>query len=123
MEKHLTQLSRKLMTAILLLLTISSIFKPDDAFAEQKLSLADQPVTVKFANETMDASLEKLKNAANKIAFNYKLNDVESVKVKAGTYINKPLKDVLNVLIANTELEYHERYNTIIISRKNLNAH
>jgi TonB-linked SusC/RagA family outer membrane protein len=118
MEKHLTQLSRKLMTAILLLLTISSIFKPDEVMAEQKMSLVDQPVTVRFANETMDASLEKLKNAANKIAFNYKLNDVETIRVKAGAFVNKPLKDVLNALVANTQLEYHERYNTIIISRK-----
>src|ERR1700712_4137144 len=118
MEKSLTQISRKLMTAILLLLTIFTTVVPRQARAERKTSLIDQPVTVKFADETMDASLEKLKKAINNVAFNYKLDDVATVKVKAGTFIGKPLKDVLNALTNNTLLEYREKYNTIIISRK-----
>jgi TonB-linked SusC/RagA family outer membrane protein len=118
MEKTLTRISRKLMTAILLLLTIFTSLLPGQALAERKASLVDQPVTVKFADETMDASLEKLKKALATVAFNYKLDDVTLVKVKAGTFINKPLKEVLNALIANTQLEYREKYATIIISRK-----
>ncbi|GGA89791.1 SusC/RagA family TonB-linked outer membrane protein [Mucilaginibacter rubeus] len=78
----------------------------------------DQPVTVKFADETMDASLEKLKKAVNTVAFNYKMDDVAVVKVKANSFVNKPLKDVLNALTANTQLEYREKYGTIIISHK-----
>ncbi|WP_183560379.1 SusC/RagA family TonB-linked outer membrane protein [Mucilaginibacter sp. SP1R1] len=118
MEKPLTPISRKLMTAILLLLTILTTFLPGTSMAERVTSLIDQPVTVRFGNETMAASLEKLKKAANDIAFNYKLNDVELVKVKAESFVNKPLKDVLNALMNNTQLEYKEKYNTIIISRK-----
>lgn len=118
MEKTLTRISRKLMTAILLLLTIFTSLLPGQALAERKASLVDQPVTVKFADETMDASLEKLKKALATVAFNYKLDDVTLVKVKAGTFINKPLKEVLNALIVNTQLEYREKYATIIISRK-----
>ncbi|AYL94919.1 SusC/RagA family TonB-linked outer membrane protein [Mucilaginibacter celer] len=118
MEKSLTRISRSLTTAILLLLTGLAITWPASAKAERSTSIIDQPVTVRFADETMDASLEKLKKAANSIAFNYKLDDVVAVKVKANSFINKPLKDVLNALTANTQLEYREKYGTIIISRK-----
>src|ERR1700712_1989886 len=106
MEKSLTQISRKLMTAILLLLTIFTTVVPRQARAERKTSLIDQPVTVKFADETMDASLEKLKKAINNVAFNYNLDDVTAVKVKAGNFVGKPLKEVLDVLISNSQLEY-----------------
>ncbi|HEY9196087.1 MAG TPA: TonB-dependent receptor plug domain-containing protein, partial [Mucilaginibacter sp.] len=118
MEKLLTPLSGKLMKAILLLLTISAALVPGRAHAERNLSLVDQPVTVRFADETMDASLEKLKKALTSVAFNYKMNDVAAVKVKAATFIGKPLKDVLNTLTQGTQLEYREKYGTIIISRK-----
>ncbi|MDN3582410.1 TonB-dependent receptor [Mucilaginibacter flavus] len=118
MEKLLTRISGKLMAAILLLLTLSATLVPGQARAERKLSLIDQPVTVKFADETMDASLDKLKKALTSVAFNYNLNDVATVKVKAATFTGKPLKDVLNALTQGTRLEYHEKYGTIIISRK-----
>jgi TonB-linked SusC/RagA family outer membrane protein len=118
MEKPLTPILRKLMIATLLLLTILTTFLPGKLLAESKISLTDQPVTVKFGNETLDASLEKLKKAASNVAFNYKLNDVELVKVKASSFVSKPLKEVLNALIGNTQLDYREKYNTIIISRK-----
>lgn len=118
MEKSLTRISRSLTTAILLLLTSLAISWPAFAKAERNTSIIDQPVTVKFADETMDASLEKLKKAVNSVAFNYKMDDVAAVKVKAGSFVNKPLKDVLNALTANTQLEYREKYGTIIISHK-----
>lgn len=118
MEKLLTPISRKLMIATLLLLTVFTTFLPDKLQAESKASLTDLPVTVKFGNETLDASLEKLKKAANNVAFNYRLNDVELVKVKASSFVNKPLKEVLDALMSNSPLDYKEKYNTIIISRK-----
>jgi hypothetical protein len=118
MEKQLTPRSGKLTRAILLLLTILTIFRPDPGRAEQKADLINQPVTVKFTNETLDQSLEKLKKAASKIAFNYKLNDVSSVRVKAASFVNRPLKAVLDVLMDHTPLEYEEKYNTIVISHK-----
>lgn len=118
MEKSLSLISGKLTTAILLLLTIFATLMPGQSRAEQKTPLIDQPVTVRFADETMDASLEKLKKALNNVAFNYNLDDVAAVKVKASTFIGKPLRDVLNALTVNTVLEYREKYNTIIISRK-----
>lgn len=118
MEKPLTQISGKLMTAILLLLTILTTSLPGRVLAEQGTALVDQPVTVKFANETMDASLEKLKKAVSNVAFNYKVGDVAEVRVKAGTFINRSLKDVLLALTSNTSLEFREKYSTIIISRK-----
>ncbi|MFS2185440.1 SusC/RagA family TonB-linked outer membrane protein [Mucilaginibacter sp. Mucisp84] len=118
MEKSLTRISRRLISAILLLVTTLTAVLPSRAFAERSVSLMDQPVTVKFADETMDASLEKLKKAVNTVAFNYKMDDVAAVKVKANSFVNKPLKDVLNALTANTQLEYREKYGTIIISHK-----
>ncbi|MET3607208.1 SusC/RagA family TonB-linked outer membrane protein [Mucilaginibacter rubeus] len=118
MEKSLTRISRRLISAILLLVTTLTAVLPSRAFAERSVSLMDQPVTVKFADETMDASLEKLKKAVNTVAFNYKMDDVAVVKVKANSFVNKPLKDVLNALTANTQLEYREKYGTIIISHK-----
>jgi len=118
MEKHLTQLPEKLKTAILLLLTVLATIKPAPSKAEQKPDLINRPVTVKFSNETLDLSLEKLKRAAANIAFNYKVNDVAPVKVKAATFVNKPLKDILDVLVNHTSLEYEEKYNTIVISHK-----
>lgn len=118
MEKSLTRISRRLITAILLLVTTLAASLPVRASAERSASLMDQPVTVKFADETMDASLEKLKKAVNTVAFNYKMDDVAAVKVKANSFVNKPLKDVLNALTANTQLEYREKYGTIIISHK-----
>ncbi|QEM10938.1 SusC/RagA family TonB-linked outer membrane protein [Mucilaginibacter rubeus] len=118
MEKSLTRISRRLISAILLLVTTLTALLPVHAFAERSVSLMDQPVTVKFADETMDASLEKLKKAVNTVAFNYKMDDVAAVKVKANSFVNKPLKDVLNALTANTQLEYREKYGTIIISHK-----
>lgn len=118
MEKPLMHISGKLMTAILLLLTILTTSLPGRVLAEQGTALVDQPVTVKFANETMDASLEKLKKAVSNVAFNYKVGDVASVKVKAGSFVNRSLKDVLIALMNNTSLEFREKYSTIIISRK-----
>lgn len=118
MEKSLTRISRRLLTAVLLLVTTLAASLPVRASAERSASLMDQPVTVKFADETMDASLEKLKKAVNTVAFNYKMDDVAVVKVKANSFVNKPLKDVLNALTANTQLEYREKYGTIIISHK-----
>ncbi len=118
MEKSLTRISRRSITAILLLVTTLAALLPVRASAESSASLMDQPVTVKFADETMDASLEKLKKAVNTVAFNYKMDDVAAVKVKANSFVNKPLKDVLNALTANTQLEYREKYGTIIISHK-----
>lgn len=118
MEKSLTRISRRSITAILLLVTTLTALLPVHASAERSASLMDQPVTVKFADETMDASLEKLKKAVNTVAFNYKMDDVAAVKVKASSFVNKPLKDVLNALTANTQLEYREKYGTIIISHK-----
>ncbi|WEA02607.1 SusC/RagA family TonB-linked outer membrane protein [Mucilaginibacter sp. SJ] len=120
MEKSLTRISRRSITAILLLVTTLTALLPVHASAERSASLMDQPVTVKFADETMDASLEKLKKAVNTVAFNYKMDDVAAVKVKANSFVNKPLKDVLNALTANTQLEYREKYGTIIISHKKM---
>jgi len=117
MEKLLTQISGKLMMAILLLFIFLSV-TPGSARATQSISLVEQMVTVRFGDETLDVSLEKLKKATHTIAFNYKLNDVEGVKVKAGSFVNKPLKEVLAVLMKNTQLDYKEKYNTIIISKK-----
>jgi len=88
----------------------------------EQLSLTDQLVTVKFGNETMDRSLNKLKKATNSIAFNYKLDDVQLIKVKEGTFVNQPLKKILEILLANTQLTYTEKYNSIVISRKKVTA-
>lgn len=118
MEKPLTQILRKLMSTVLLLLTVLTASMPRRALAEQKNSITDQPVTVKFTNETLDASLEKLKKAVNNVSFNYKLEDVAQVKVKESQFINKSLKYVLDALTSHTAVEYREKYGTIIISRK-----
>lgn len=118
MEKQLTPLPGKLTRAILLLLTILTIFRPGTGRAEQKTDLISQPVTVKFTNERLDQSLEKLKKAVSQVAFNYKLNDVSAVRVKAASFVKKPLKAVLDALMDHTPLEYEEKYNTIVISHK-----
>lgn len=122
MEKQLTPRAEKFKRAILLLLTILTIFRPDPGRAEQNVDLIHQLVTVKFTNETLDRSLEKLKKAADNVAFNYKLNDVASIRVKAATFVNKPLKGVLDALMSHTPLEYEEKYNTIVISHKKIAA-
>ncbi len=118
MKKPLTQILGKLTILIFSLLTTLTTSMPYRAFAEQKASVADQLVTVTFSDETLDISLGKLKKAVSNISFNYKLDDVALVKVRASQFVNKPLKDVLAALTNHTLVEFREKYGTIIISRK-----
>src|ERR1700754_2014914 len=103
---------------LLLIPMLMGLLLNNNVFARPWQTLLDQRVTVTFGNETMDKSLDKLKQATKNIAFNYKLDDVQSIRVRGNTFTNTPLKEILNALMEHAPLTYMEKYGSIIISRK-----
>lgn len=82
----------------------------------QAKDLSAQTITAVFRNTTLNDVIWELKKQTG-FTFVYNTNDVQSIQIKYLEFFKKPVKDVLEVCLRNTNLTYQIADGDIIIRR------